>query len=78
MREGDGKVTEKIPEVREGKGESKGEGKVRERLPELVLNVERFLNEQDFEASMLSKRVLLVPTTTSYELNVVISLITAF
>ena len=44
----------------------------------LNTKVERFLNEQGFEASMLSKRVLLVPTTTSYELNVVISLITAF
>ena len=46
MRKGDGKVTEKIPEVREGKGESKGEGKVRERLPELELNENPLGDEQ--------------------------------
>ena len=34
----EGKVKEKIHEVREGNGESKGERKVRERLPELVFN----------------------------------------
>ena len=46
MRKDDGKVTEKIPEVREGKSESKGEGKVRERLPELELNQNPLVDEQ--------------------------------
>ena len=46
MRKDDGKVTEKIPEVREGKSESKGEGKVRERLPELELNENPLGDEQ--------------------------------
>ena len=43
----EGKVKEKIHEVREGKGESKGERKVRERLPELVFN-ENPLGEEQF------------------------------